>query len=482
MSQRMDYHPPKQVTAEVMAYPGPERRTESGVDLLARKMNHVCTSAVDHLQVAAALEASGITDAACREQYGYENVFELAAELYRRVPRRFVKKKLNRRKLIGTMVRELSHGPLFLLASVLYPVAYKLISGQHLIGGMVLATGFGWIWSMGIVHLAYQRENEGDSSGAARLLAGLAQIGVGLIALLSVPFAISSPFVLGLTVGLMCFQMGSAVLTFFKKEEYLLATMSPAFIATVWYVAFSGRSIGEAKWVFMANLASLLVTFAVGLWVAKTNQKGSESVLRSKYRKHLADSGPIMLYAAFSSGLILIEYSSFFAKNVGLSLSITPMVLCTGVMEWQFRRFRERASSLMSSNSSIERFSKQIWGALGVSISYYFGILLIVTLVLGFSLGWFDGLSNQRLLLLASNFFLGGAFFVGQILIDHKRMQILLKVFLAAFLLFIACFFWASFVEVPWAHSMGFLVSCALLFTGLVGSLSSSLFQVRHYR
>jgi hypothetical protein len=58
-----------------------------GIDDLCQAMEAVCASAVDPLEVAAALEFAGLSDRSARERYAMPTVFALAEEMYRRVPR-----------------------------------------------------------------------------------------------------------------------------------------------------------------------------------------------------------------------------------------------------------------------------------------------------------------------------------------------------------------------------------------------------------
>ena len=58
---------------------------DAAVDRLCRQMREVCASAVDPLEIAAALEAeAGLTGPTLRARYGCPDVFTLADEMYRR--------------------------------------------------------------------------------------------------------------------------------------------------------------------------------------------------------------------------------------------------------------------------------------------------------------------------------------------------------------------------------------------------------------
>ena len=55
---------------------------------LCEQFIDVCRSAVDPMEISSALEFDGLSDLAARQQYGAPDVFALAEEMYRRVPRR----------------------------------------------------------------------------------------------------------------------------------------------------------------------------------------------------------------------------------------------------------------------------------------------------------------------------------------------------------------------------------------------------------
>jgi len=58
----------------------------SCVDALAQAHDALCRNATDSLEIAAGLEAAGISDKRARVSYGAATVFELAEQLYRQVP------------------------------------------------------------------------------------------------------------------------------------------------------------------------------------------------------------------------------------------------------------------------------------------------------------------------------------------------------------------------------------------------------------
>ena len=73
-----------EATAEFPAVP--ERiASRDPLDAFIDRVRPLAARCVDVLQLAASLEAAGVTDRTARVRYGFSDVFELAGEVYRRV-------------------------------------------------------------------------------------------------------------------------------------------------------------------------------------------------------------------------------------------------------------------------------------------------------------------------------------------------------------------------------------------------------------
>ena len=75
-------------TGRVALAPPVEEATPRNIEELCEQFIAVCESAVDPLEISSALEFEGLNDQAVRKRYGVSDVFALAEEMYRRVPRR----------------------------------------------------------------------------------------------------------------------------------------------------------------------------------------------------------------------------------------------------------------------------------------------------------------------------------------------------------------------------------------------------------
>ncbi|MGH3715190.1 MAG: hypothetical protein ACRDT4_17260, partial [Micromonosporaceae bacterium] len=238
------------------------------VTALAERVQPACRAAVDALQVAAVLESDGLTDRAAAEEYGYEDVFALAEEVFSRMPARFADDEPVRRSRRSRTLRELSHGALYVLPSAAFPAAYALLGLRGLVTGMVLATALGWVWSMGNTVLAYRLIGSGHQANAARvlrvgMLLGLgvgAAAGYGLTRLLGV-----SPDVVVLVVAQLGFQLAGGILLFFRLEKVLLVAMLPTVGLGVAYLA---TGVPGAPWVVGTGIASVTAAGTAAYLVA----------------------------------------------------------------------------------------------------------------------------------------------------------------------------------------------------------------------
>jgi hypothetical protein len=130
------------------------------MDQLSRRLDWVCTTATDPLQIAAALESDGVNDRIAREEYGFADVFELAEELYRRVPLRPLQTtdlpSEPFQKTLLTLAQGLVVVPLGLLAVILMP---NLGQRTITLGAMV---ALALIWFSGFaVYLTRSPTSEG---------------------------------------------------------------------------------------------------------------------------------------------------------------------------------------------------------------------------------------------------------------------------------------------------------------------------------
>jgi hypothetical protein len=205
------------------------------VDRLALTMSDLCRGAVDSLAIAAGLEAEGLSDRAAAEQYGHGDLFELADELHRRVPRDVdlrpppepAPTDTTRALLRGVLfIAPALCGVTFLITAVTGPARAALATIQ------VLAWGYG----QGIAHLAYTRLGTGDIDGARRLLrAGTRNALLATASLVSATGLLFGPPTRALVPALatLCFCVAAIPELVLGAEYELAVTLTPAVLGAL---------------------------------------------------------------------------------------------------------------------------------------------------------------------------------------------------------------------------------------------------------
>ncbi|MDT7580199.1 MAG: hypothetical protein QOK35_1463, partial [Pseudonocardiales bacterium] len=201
---------------------------DAAVDHLCRQMREVCASAVDPLEIAAALEAeAGLTAPMLRARYGCADVFTLADEMYRRTVRWPGEPPPQPELWAADPRTHVAHAVLYGLPAASYAVAAPLLSDASSLTVALVSMVLSWTLSQALAYLGYTRLSRLDRDGAAQVLrAGLAAGSVVLVAALAVVTVLA--------------PVGGSVLVFAVAQgEYLLA-------ATVLLV------LGAERWVFGA--------------------------------------------------------------------------------------------------------------------------------------------------------------------------------------------------------------------------------------
>lgn len=475
MSQRNEYHPPPEMA--VVTYIGSDRRSQTALSQLARQFNYVCTTAVDSLQVAAALESGGITDRIAREEYGLPDVFAVAEELYRSVPRR-LKVAADTPFSSGRWqtLRELSHGVLFVLPALAYPAISQAIGSKGLLVGLVLSTAVGWAWGLGMSWLVYRLIGRGFQEEAARLLLRLGLIGIGLVgvgaALLSYWWGLGPQTVVFAT-SQMAYQMVASVLIIYRLEGWLLVVLLPSILTNAWYLAAGsptpaqGSAVGSS----LATLALGLTAACYAIWTTPRAKDFSPTLAPKDYLGGL----PLLVYGALSAALVLLGNTHYMFSNLDLSLSIMPLVVSMGVLEWQVRRFRERSVLLLRETQRVREFVAGERRILLETLGAALFVVAIVSLACALILSQLEQLSIQGAMMFAAHLMLAGVFYINFILLARGRLWWVLGSFAGAVLLYLGL---SLFLD----PALSYGIATSLLLGVVASVLGVSLGQIAQYR
>lgn len=416
---------------------------------------------IDYLEVAALLESMGTTDDFANQQYGAPDTFELAKAVLQvmraenipaaKIPPMAEKAPYTFRQKI----QHYAQGPIAFLASfiVLIVIQFYNFIGQWS-SGQVMALGLGMsgglLMTNGIFQAMLRRTSITLTLNSPRAAVRFLLIGIGVAGLTMAGIASLTMLVLEWTGG-------------FNFEERLTFCLAFLAVATIWLAAIPLALLRAQVWLGIGLTAGLVLGFAVDrftiffsdqhllygtitgfiitlstiilvewrLFKYKFNaSKGEERIILPS-AAFLADEATSyfvygMLYAGF---IILSHLLGWFGKlaegqtwqsavtslEVGLTLSLPPMILVGGFMEHTLRLFWHKTSVIQAGTSGLNA------GQFGDSLlSFYrregrrYQILLAVfSLVLGIPL-WILMKDGHLVGLIGSNpvptigFFLSG--------------------------------------------------------------------------
>src|SRR5690606_4570668 len=237
-------------------------------EVLADRFRSLAARAVDVLQIAAALESSGITDRVARVQYGYADVFELAQAVRDRPGVVLQASRPAVRRPWLEQLRDIGHGALYLLPVVLFPAAFAAVGSSRLILAVVLVGALGWVWSGVVAWMAYRLVSDRRPGAAADLwrwaslgsLPVAAAVAAVTADVTGIGHATTSVTVLALAQ--MAYQLAAAVLMFYRREGLLLAVMLPAVTGAAGYLLWGAEKLPVAV---TASLVCVAVVFGLAL-------------------------------------------------------------------------------------------------------------------------------------------------------------------------------------------------------------------------
>lgn len=429
------------------------------VDELTERIRPAVAHAVDALQVAARLEADGITDRLARSAYGYTDVFALAEEVFRRLdPGAPPVDPPRERPAWQVAGREVSHGVLYLLPAAAFPAVLNAVGTRSLVAGLVLAGALGWIWAGGASWLAYRRLGAGDPAAAGRVLRVAAAAGIPAAALLGTavvaggaltPGADGGLGLVALATGQMTYQMASTLLMFYKREGLLLVAMLPAVAGGAAYLLV-GPSVRTAA--LAVTAASVLAAFAVGvretLRVRDTaaeraaaaraeaakpgaERLGGDGPSRARTRGRLAAVLPspaerpgfgwAVLYAALSAAYLLHAQHRYVLGHLDVALAAGPLIAAMGVVEWRARRFAEQGRALLRRVRYPAEFAVRMWLRLLSNVALCSGAVVVFAVPLLLALHSAGHLSAPGVVMAAAHAVLAGAYYLGFLLAGQGR-------------------------------------------------------------
>ncbi|MFJ8958922.1 hypothetical protein ACIRG5_05990 [Lentzea sp. NPDC102401] len=435
------------------------------LDELVTRVAGLLPDPVDGLQVAALLESQGVTDQVAVDRYARTDVFALAQEVFERLPRAGATAGQN--TPAGTWLHA-TRGPLYLAPTTVFPAVAAVLGGPAAVRAMVVATAVTWVWGAGASVVAHQLVGSGAAATAVR---SLRLFGVaGVVIAVSVTSAAlgwsSAAFVLALA-GL---QLAIGVLLFHGREVLLSGAVLPAGAGGVLHLV-SGATVPALA------LGGVTVLLAVGAaWHSGRDARDFDGVRLPPVSTLLRAALPSSVYAALCATLLLYVDSRYVLGALDLAVAAAPLVLGMGVVEWRAHRFFDTAAEELRRCPLPRDFGAVMWRALLRELGICLVALGSAALVLLVALRWSGVLTSPGALLIDGHVLLGGAFFLGFVLV-RTGGAVLAPLIVSGVL----AFTWVA-TGLTTDPAPIFLLGCSALSVFLLMALRESVGQVRHYR
>jgi hypothetical protein len=365
------------------------------VEELCEQFVLVCESAVDPLEISSALEFDGLSDQAVRKRYGASDVFALAEEMYRRVPRRPAEPEPLPDPWRVSKLRPALHGLLYGLPTVCFPAATGLLAGRGVLSALIVALLTSWALSQALAYLGYVRLGQGDAAQAARLLlVGMVAGTVGVAAAMAVTALMAPVHIPALIfgAGLGAYMLGATVLMVLGAERLLLVVLAPGVLGSAVFLVL-GRppQLEHAIWGALAATPLL----ALGLATARAGRetgllgrgRGRDwpglSAGRLLVAADLRDALPSAGFGLVAAGLLVLPVAAGLpghrGTNTGALLASLPLALSMGAAEWMLIWFRHRTQRLLRATWELRAFSTRARLLLFAALLLYLAAAMLLT-------------------------------------------------------------------------------------------------------
>jgi hypothetical protein len=393
----------------------------------------VCESAVDPLEITSALEFDGLSDRLARKRYGASDVFALAEEMFRRVPRRPAEPEPQPDPWQTSKVRAALHGLLYGLPTVCFAASSGLLAGHEVLIVLIVALLASWALGQGLAYLGYARLSRADRAQAAHLLlvgeaAGFAGIVCALAVTSLAVHAHGMALIFGLGLG--AYMLGATVLMVLGAERLLLVALAPGVLGSATFLILGRPSqLQYAAWGAVAATPVLALTIAAvrsgyvaGLFgkarEARKGQSAGKLLVAAELRDALPSAGFGLVAAALLVFPIAVALLGSHGPTAGAMLASLPLALSMGAAEWLLIWFRRRTRRLLGSTLDLRIFRFRAWIVLFAALLQYLAAAILLTAILATiaSLANLVHLHAIALTQIAAYMALGGGMFLALLL------------------------------------------------------------------
>ncbi|MFE9029532.1 hypothetical protein ACFYOA_25275 [Streptomyces iakyrus] len=341
---------------------------DEAVSELAAELADRIGPAVHPYEVAALLEAEGLSASLINERYGHPNLFSLASALYERVPRTFPEPAPAADPWRPDTVRCLLRGVLFALPGLAYLLTAPLWDAGGYAPALIVAGLVSWAWGQALGHRAHLRLATGRREAGRTLLAGAPAGAVVATTVAALP-ADGGPVILA-AAAQSAYLAAAGVLLVLGRERLLLAALSPLVAGAAVLPWWEPGPALRAGLPLLALFATLTVTGLVlrGALAAPA--------VAGPARPRLLWSLPYGLFGLAAGVLVLLEGREEPYAVIVLTLSMGPA-------EWLLYRYRGLSVAALRTTATPAGFLLRSAGILGLCLLAYLAPLLPAALLSG---------------------------------------------------------------------------------------------------
>ncbi|MFI9796725.1 hypothetical protein [Streptomyces sp. NPDC052302] len=341
---------------------------EEAVSTLAAELADAIGPAVHPYEVAALLEAEGLSASVIKERYGHPNLFSLATALYERVPRTFPEPPPAPDPWRPDTLRCLLRGVLFALPALAHLLTAPLWSLTRYAPVLIVAGIASWAWGQALGHRAHLRLVTGRREASGTLFAG-SLLGAAMATALAL---IPGPDTLALAVaaGQSLYLAAAGVLLVLARERLLLAALSPLIAGAAVLPWWEPGPLARAGLPLLALLATLAAAGHV-LWRGRTGPSAPHAP-RTPVRASL----PYGLFGLAAAVLVVLTGRQQPYAVIALTLSMGPA-------EWLLYRYRGWSVAALRGSATPGGFLLRSAGVLAGCLGAYLLLLLPAALLTG---------------------------------------------------------------------------------------------------
>lgn len=332
----------------------------------------VCSSAIDPLEIAVALEVAGISHAVVTDRYGRADVFALAGTLWDRIPLRPTPAKPAELPRPGDY-RDLGRGLLYAVPALMLLALTSTFDLQ--LARWVLPLAISWGWGLGQfaafvgyrVHEARHLARQANVLG--RVIIG-AVISTGLLSTVAALTLGGGGTSIAAATGLVTYMVASAILLVRAEERWLFLMLLPGTLASPVVLAVArGSAVSGAVAIVLIGGSFFAVVCRALRGMSMRRRRSTEWLDRND----LISASALALHGVLCGmavTLVVIQIGRASPANEFARMLLPlPMLATLGVMEWQLHTFRARLAILAHLLQTCREYPQRAWHELVRSIT-----------------------------------------------------------------------------------------------------------------